>query len=481
MLQRLTFSLFLFYLFSFHTDVLADQFHNINAFVGERAAGLGGAFAGISDDPSGAFYNPAGIAFSYDNYVSLSANNYRETTKTYENVFGPGQSYSRNSKTLAPNFFGSIKKLEKFTLALTIVNPVAEKFDQGDQFPLPLSLPQVSNFRVDFSEENQTTYVGPSFAYEVSKRLAIGTTLYYFYDINRTSSTQFVEGKNGSYSHISTEDRRKSIGFVPTLGIQYMLSDTMSLGFSIKRFINTGSERTIRRVESYSNSTNSKDVGFYHDSERGGGQLQSGLVYANPPRTGRVPETNEFRLGFTNFFSKELLIAYDFIYTEGYKKKANQSRYELSRPMAILTDNYDPSLSREATLNYAFGLEYYLFETLAFRFGTFSNFANTKKITWMDSVVHKYLSDAKQNAVILNYENPLLVYVPTEWNSPSRYEYVNNFGYSFSLSWATAKSSITLTYILERGRGSSQILDSQLAQTLKYSGNSVYIVASTHE
>ena len=462
-------------------SVSADPYHNINAFVGERAAGLAGAFAGISDDPSGAFYNPAGIAFSFDNYVSLSANNYRETTKTYENVFGPGQSYARNSKTLAPNFFGSIKKLEKVTLALSIVNPIAEKFDQGDQFPLPLSLPKVSNFRVDFSEENQATHVGPSLAYMINNRLSVGATLYYVHDIGRTSSTQFVEGKNGSYSHISTEDRRKTIGVLPIFGIQYMLTDAMSMGFSLKRFMNTGSERSIRRIESSSASTNSKDVGLFQDSQALGGQLQGGLVYINPSRSGKLPENTEYRLGFANFFSKQLMIAYDFIYTEKYQKQANRNRVELTTPIGILTDNNDLTLSREATVNYAFGLEYFVIDTLAIRLGTFSNYANTKRISWMNSVIQKYLADNKSNALILNYENPLLVYLPDAVNPSPRFEHVNNFGYSLSLSWTTAKSSITLTYLLERGQGTSRILDSELTQILKYRGDSVYIVASTHE
>ncbi|HNF26159.1 MAG TPA: transporter, Ompp1/FadL/TodX family protein, partial [Leptospiraceae bacterium] len=44
----------------------SDAYHNINGFFGERAAGLGGAYTAVSDDPSGAFYNPAGLNLAYD-------------------------------------------------------------------------------------------------------------------------------------------------------------------------------------------------------------------------------------------------------------------------------------------------------------------------------------------------------------------------------------------------------------------------------
>ena len=50
------------------------DFNYINDFMGDRATGLGGAYTAISDDPSGAYYNPAGLAFAYDNQISLSVN-----------------------------------------------------------------------------------------------------------------------------------------------------------------------------------------------------------------------------------------------------------------------------------------------------------------------------------------------------------------------------------------------------------------------
>ncbi|MEO1175145.1 MAG: UPF0164 family protein, partial [Myxococcota bacterium] len=39
-----------------------DDTHYQDFIVGGRAVGLGGAFTALADDPSGLFYNPAGIA-----------------------------------------------------------------------------------------------------------------------------------------------------------------------------------------------------------------------------------------------------------------------------------------------------------------------------------------------------------------------------------------------------------------------------------
>ena len=42
-------------------SVMADVDHNIKGAFGDRAAGMSGAYTAVSDDASGAYYNPAGL------------------------------------------------------------------------------------------------------------------------------------------------------------------------------------------------------------------------------------------------------------------------------------------------------------------------------------------------------------------------------------------------------------------------------------
>ena len=65
-------SLFLF----INNSLYAELFNQRNYLVGERAAMMGGAYTALSEDLSGAFYNPAGIAFTEGALISLSANVY---------------------------------------------------------------------------------------------------------------------------------------------------------------------------------------------------------------------------------------------------------------------------------------------------------------------------------------------------------------------------------------------------------------------
>ena len=54
----------------------ADDTHYQDFIVGGRAVGLGGAFCSIADDPSGIFYNPAGIVDSRHSSLQVSTNLY---------------------------------------------------------------------------------------------------------------------------------------------------------------------------------------------------------------------------------------------------------------------------------------------------------------------------------------------------------------------------------------------------------------------
>ena len=51
---------------------LGDEFHYSDVFMGPRASGLAGTMIGLADDPSAAYYNPAGLARSRDTTVTVS-------------------------------------------------------------------------------------------------------------------------------------------------------------------------------------------------------------------------------------------------------------------------------------------------------------------------------------------------------------------------------------------------------------------------
>ena len=98
--------LFLLAILIITLETFADEYHYQDLIVGERAAGLAGAYISISDDPSGLYHNPAGIIYNFENYFSLSANVYKSSKLTYKKAVA-GQDYSTESSGWVPNFFGA--------------------------------------------------------------------------------------------------------------------------------------------------------------------------------------------------------------------------------------------------------------------------------------------------------------------------------------------------------------------------------------
>jgi hypothetical protein len=66
----------LFVLVALTRPALADDTHYNDYPIGGRAVGLGGAFVALSDDPSGLYYNPAGIVDSTKSSLQVSTNLY---------------------------------------------------------------------------------------------------------------------------------------------------------------------------------------------------------------------------------------------------------------------------------------------------------------------------------------------------------------------------------------------------------------------
>lgn len=89
----------------------ADSNHYVNMLVGDRDAGMAGAYTAVADDPSGLYYNPAGVVYAPGSSLSGSMNSYQQSSITYKNVLGGSHDWVRKSNSLLPNFFGVVQPL----------------------------------------------------------------------------------------------------------------------------------------------------------------------------------------------------------------------------------------------------------------------------------------------------------------------------------------------------------------------------------
>ncbi|MCX6111981.1 MAG: aromatic hydrocarbon degradation protein, partial [Proteobacteria bacterium] len=78
--------IFLMPILLYSIPVFSEPDHYKNILVGDRAATMGGAYVGLSNDLSGTYYNPAGMAFADGSGISASANVYQEQHTIYKNA-----------------------------------------------------------------------------------------------------------------------------------------------------------------------------------------------------------------------------------------------------------------------------------------------------------------------------------------------------------------------------------------------------------
>ncbi|BDA80806.1 hypothetical protein LPTSP3_g37360 [Leptospira kobayashii] len=460
----------------------SEPFNNIQGFYGERAAGLGGAFTALSDDPSGAYYNPAGMAFAHNDGFSLSASNFKNVKRSYINIDTPGQMYNQTHQGFDPNFVGILKNFDKWKFGFSIVNTYNYAYDRADQVNYPLVSPSINQTRNYVKEKYSQLLVGPSFAYLITDRLSIGATLYYMNDTKEISRTQFQQYSNLSYVMRSYVDNRQTTGLMPILGIQYQPHQKVSLGMSMRKIFVTGGNRLYNEV--YTDSTRSAGtsaVDFLEGTQSGFSSIEAGVVTQKPKLVSSIPQTTEIRWGAAFFPTSRFLASFDVIYTSGYR--TNRSQDEISRSgnkfTYTLNDTEVRELTRVSTINYAAGMEYYLMDTFSVLAGVFTNEPNTKPISWTESAVDLYLQNLYNNQLSASSGENSLVYKYPRSGTNTRNEYSRNRGLSLGFSWVNAKSSISLTFIREVGSGNSRIDPSSLSQSFEYSAHSVYIMVSS--
>ncbi|TGM62582.1 transporter, Ompp1/FadL/TodX family protein [Leptospira meyeri] len=474
-------SLYLFILFpSFVFG--SEPFHNIQGFYGERAAGLGGAFTAIADDPSGAYYNPAGLGFTYNDGISISASNFKDVKRSYINIDTPGQVYNQTHQGFDPNFIGLLKNFDRWKFAFSIVNTYNYSYNRVDQVNYPLVSPSINSTRNYTKEKYNQLLVGPSAAYLLSDKLSIGATLYYMNDTKEVSRTQFQQFSDLSYVMRSYVDNRRTSGIMPVLGIQYQPIQKVSLGLSYRRIFVMGGNRLYNEV--YADSTRrpgSSAIDFIEGTGDGASSIEAGVLTQKPKLTTSIPQTSELRFGVAFFPTSRFLASFDMIYTTGYKSRRNQDEISAfgRRVTYTINDTEIRELTRASTTNFAAGMEYYLADTFSVLAGIYTNEPNTKPISWTESAVDLYLQNTYGNQVQMNSGDASVIYKVARSGTNPRNEYSRNKGLSLGFSWVTSKSSVSVTYIREVGYGNSRIDPNSLSQSFEYSAHSVYIMVSS--
>jgi len=196
----------------------ADDQNYQNYVLGEKAAGMGGAYTALSESPEGTFYNPGGIVFADKSRISLSVNALRLTRGNIKNAVSIGNiredlalsafqviPASAVSLTLFNTPWDKDKKDEKKNaLAWSLYTPDAVQYIGRGQVS-DGSTNAFFTYRLD----DTLTMTGMSYARRIHDRFGLGLSLFYLfrnYDnesfVTAATATNFVQTSNNvEYSY----------------------------------------------------------------------------------------------------------------------------------------------------------------------------------------------------------------------------------------------------------------------------------------
>jgi long-chain fatty acid transport protein len=379
---------------------LADEYHYNNILIGDRAAGMGGAYTAISDDPSGLYYNPAGIAYAQGSNISVSANAMHQTKTIYKNALGQNNDYQRSSFALLPNFFGIIQPLGKGKVGFSYAVPDSIIEDQNQTF-YDLPGTNTTRFALNFNKNDSTYYFGPSYALELTEEFSVGATLYGQHHRNEWIQNQLINKSAGTYQWQNQFYKNTEWGIKPILGLMWSPTRKLTTGLSISKLNIIQSDTTYQSICA-------GDIPGICDSAYVPGTAPVRVAIKSTAKRVYPLATT---VGVAYFHSQALIVSGDISYNG-----------------KVVDDVFG---NREPTLNFALGTEYYLNEKWAIKGGFFTDKANTPEIKTGDS-------DA--------------------------YDHVDFYGGSLSTSYFTRQSSITLGATYRNGVGQAQIMGGQAIQ-----------------
>jgi len=337
----------LFALISVPLPSAADQFHYVNLMVGDRAAGMGGAYTAVSDDATGLYYNPAGVVYAGKADLSGSMNAYHSRTTTYQGVLA-GKDWERKSSVLAPGFFGVVQPVGSVVVGLSYAVPDAAQADQDQEFQnFVLDGAAIPRYRINYNETDTTYNFGPSLAFSLNDSVSVGLTLYGHYRswhqilniLSESSETWPEDGKNKVLTS-TTYSEIDEYGVRPILGVMVGLGKKTAFGAALsKTYVLNASGRYQK----------TKKVRIEEEQEF--------TVDDNPS----YPLS--LALGWAYFPNERFLVSADYVYN-----------------WACEDIQFNRQRQKEATWNVALGTEWFITRNWGLRTGLFTDRANTSDL-----------------------------------------------------------------------------------------------------
>jgi hypothetical protein len=371
---------------SFSPIASAQDGRPVGQLFGDRAFGLGGAFTAFADDPSAAYYNPAGLAFGGDKMFAGSLQVFDQETLSLDGDFAPRSDSSARASLdsvtsgLFPTAGASLSKIsDKQYLSLASFTPLHRGVKYtGVVTDTNRGLTHSVTLSTDTTEKR--TLFGPAYGLRVTKELGIGAAVYLStYTLSRGSfrSKYIAENRNPNattWSSTSQYSERydtdiETYAVAPVLSLLYRGDNGVRFGALVSAPSTTllgKATLSYRGFRFQNNGVVTSELDGASDAEE--------------------PTTWSGRIGFGYEQARRFAISADVHMHLANTVKTFETPDRFSSILGI-----DPDIPEtrdlNTVINYALGIEYYLTRSIPLRVGAFTNQSANPEIPSLTSGV----------------------------------------------------------------------------------------------
>ncbi|MGB8329301.1 MAG: hypothetical protein WCE62_04175 [Polyangiales bacterium] len=364
----------------------ADDTHYRTVPIGAHAIALGGAFAGVVDDSSAAYYNPAGLALGATiglaGGLSINAWDRFELDSAFQDPEDVADATDKSGRTV-PVFIGAVVKFgsensndeKKFALAFSVVDP------NFSREALSIQLKEDTVELTDtytLAANDRATWYGVSFASRIDLKQSIGASLYLSvrrlnHDENglalgggtlvSTDPSVFV----GTSSASSTQSLSfKAFHFVLRFGWLYRIKPQLQIGVMLQ----PPGIPLKQRV-------NATSQAFINDATNPNQPVLTQAYFFDEEAHARLPIPLELRTGLQYWLSEKVMLALDAMF---YGPVRSGQRAEVSEAVAVGGVFFDNDTARRPIGNVALGGDFWITRRVMVAAGFFTDLSSAVNI-----------------------------------------------------------------------------------------------------
>jgi len=201
----------------------ADESHFQRYIVGERAAGMGGVAVAGGTGTDASIHNPAGLAWTGHDSLSLSANLYGFQKEKTKGADTPGS--DEKSFVTIPAAMGGVKQLsDRLTAGFAVFQP--NRTSSGD-----IVSRKGGSWTYADNHESQSIWFGPSAGWKASDTVSVGLGIYGIYSTLREDEDVY----STDYELLTAQHAKcESAEILAILGVQWALPENWRVGATVQ-------------------------------------------------------------------------------------------------------------------------------------------------------------------------------------------------------------------------------------------------------